>query len=47
VDSYDRDLDRAKQDRLSSGGLVSIAYWIVRGVSAFIGLLARRWRRET
>jgi hypothetical protein len=33
VDGYDRDFDRAKQDRVSGGGLVSIAYWIVRGVS--------------
>jgi len=44
MDGYDRDLDRAKQDRLSGGGLVSIAYWIVRGVSALFGLVTRRWR---
>jgi hypothetical protein len=25
VDGYDRDLDRAKQDSVSGGGLVSIA----------------------
>ena len=44
---YDPDFDRAKQDRLSGGspgGLVSIAYWIVRGVSALIGLVFRRRR---
>jgi hypothetical protein len=44
VDGYDRDLDRAKQDRLSGGGLVSIAYWIVRGISGLIGLMFRRRR---
>jgi hypothetical protein len=42
VDGYDRDFDRAKQDRVSGGGLVSIAYWIVRGVSGLIGLIVRR-----
>jgi hypothetical protein len=45
LSDYDRDLDRAKQDRLSStGGLVSIAYWIARGVSLVIGFVARKLR---
>jgi hypothetical protein len=36
--TYDADLDRAKQDRMSStGGLVSLAYWMVRGVSLAFG----------
>jgi hypothetical protein len=48
VNGYDRDLDRARQDRLSTGGgLVSIAYWIVRGVSALFGLVARSVGRRT
>jgi len=45
VGDYDPDFDRAKQDRLaagSRGGLVSLAYWIARGVSALVGLVLRR-----
>ena len=42
MDDYDRDFDRARQDRLSStGGLVSIAYWIARSVSLVIGFIAK------
>jgi hypothetical protein len=44
VPDYNPDLDRAKQDRLSggSGGLVSLAYWIVRAVQGLYRLLRRR-----
>jgi hypothetical protein len=35
--SYDRDFERAQQDRTGGGGLVSVAYWIARGMP-----LARR-----
>jgi hypothetical protein len=40
---YDPDFERAQQDRLSGGGgtLVSVAYWIVRGVSGLFGLILR------
>jgi hypothetical protein len=42
---YDRDFERAQQDRLSGGGgLVSVAYWIVRGVSGLFGLVLRSAR---
>ena len=45
MEPYDRDVDRAKQDRLSStGGLASIAYWIVRGFSLAFGFVARKLR---
>jgi len=45
MDPYDRDVERARQDRLSStGGLASIAYWIVRGFSLAFGLVARKLR---
>jgi hypothetical protein len=42
---YDRDVARARQDRLSStGGLVSIAYWIVRGIAQAFGFVVRKLR---
>jgi hypothetical protein len=42
---YDPDFERAQQDRLSTGGgLVSIAYWIVRAVSGLFGFVFRRAR---
>lgn len=45
MEPYDRDLDRARQDRLSStGGLVSIAYWIARGFSLAFGFVVRKLR---
>ncbi|MEA2469072.1 MAG: hypothetical protein QOE38_70 [Thermoleophilaceae bacterium] len=41
--SSNRDFERAQQDRAGGGnGLVSIAYWIVRGVQALFGLIRRR-----
>jgi hypothetical protein len=44
---YDQDPERARQDRLSGGaGLVSLAYWIVRGVQLLAGLVRRRGSRE-
>jgi hypothetical protein len=39
--AYDRDVARAEQDR-GSPGLVSIAYWIVRGVQEVFRLIRRR-----
>ncbi len=40
---YDPDFERAEQDRLAGGGgLVSIAYWIVRAVQGLYGLVRRR-----
>jgi hypothetical protein len=37
------DFERAQQDRAGGGNaLVSIAYWIVRGVQALFGLIRRR-----
>src|SRR5207247_4639154 len=48
VEGYDPDLDRARQDRLSStGGLASVAYWMVRGVTLFFGFVARTSRRRS
>jgi hypothetical protein len=45
LSGYDRDLDRATTDRLSStGGLVSIAYWIARGVALAFAFVARAIR---
>ena len=45
MDPYDRDLDRARQDRLdSTGGLVSIAYWIARSFSLALGFVVRKFR---
>jgi hypothetical protein len=43
---YDPDFERAEQDRLegTGGGLVSIAYWIVRAVQSLYGLVRRRTR---
>jgi hypothetical protein len=38
---YDRDFARAEQDR-GSYGLVSAAYWIVRGVQQAFRLLRRK-----
>jgi hypothetical protein len=44
---YNEDFERAEQDRGGGGGgLVSLAYWIVRGVQGLFGLLAR-WRRRS
>lgn len=40
--TYDRDFERAEADRASANGLVSLAYWIVRGVRALFGLVSRR-----
>ena len=40
---YDPDYERAQQDR-GSGGLVSIAYWIARGVAGLFGLIVRALR---
>jgi hypothetical protein len=40
--NYDRDFERAQQDRAGGNGLVSLAYWIVRGVQALFGLIRRR-----
>jgi hypothetical protein len=40
--SYDPDFERAQQDRVGGSGLVSIAYWLVRGVQALFGLIKRR-----
>jgi hypothetical protein len=37
-----QDFERAKQDRLGGGGLVSVAYWILRGVQLLFGLVMRR-----
>ena len=39
---YDRDFARAQADRASTNGVVSIAYWITRGVQALFGLVRRR-----
>jgi hypothetical protein len=39
---YDRDLARAEADRGAPNALVSIAYWLVRGVQAMFGLVTRR-----
>jgi hypothetical protein len=39
---YDRDFARAQADRAGTNGLVSIAYWITRGVQALFGLVTRR-----
>jgi hypothetical protein len=41
-----QDFQRAQQDRLGGGGLVSIAYWIVRGVQLLFGLILRFVRRR-
>jgi hypothetical protein len=42
------DFERAQQDRLGGGGgLVSIAYWIVRGVQLLFGALARVLKKRT
>jgi hypothetical protein len=38
---YDADFARAEQDR-GSYGLVSVAYWIVRGVQELYRLIRRR-----
>jgi hypothetical protein len=47
MEPYDRDVDRTRQDRLSStGGLVSIAYWIVRAMSATVAFIASKVRRR-
>ena len=47
MEGYDPDLDRARQDRLSqTGGLVSIAYWIARGVSLLMGFVTRKLRSK-
>jgi hypothetical protein len=35
------DFERAQQDRLGRGGLVSVAYWIVRGVQLLFGAVVR------
>jgi hypothetical protein len=41
------DLERAQQDRLGGGALVSVAYWIVRGVQLLFGTIARlTWARS-
>jgi hypothetical protein len=40
--NYDPDFERAQQDRAGGGGLVSAAYWIVRGVQALFGLIRKR-----
>ncbi len=43
MEPSDRDVDRARQDRLSTtGGLASVAYWIVRGLSLTFGFVARK-----
>jgi hypothetical protein len=39
---YDRDFARAQADRAGANGLVSIAYWIARGVQGLFGLVSRR-----
>lgn len=45
---YDRDLDRARTDRLSStGSLVSVAYWIVRGLTLAFAFIARTIRARS
>ena len=38
---YDRDFARAEQDR-GSGGLVSVAYWVVRGAQELFRMIRRR-----
>jgi hypothetical protein len=41
------DFERAQQDRLGGGALVSIAYWLVRGVQLLFGAIARlTWARS-
>jgi hypothetical protein len=35
------DFERAQQDRLGGGALVSVAYWIVRGVQLLFGAVVR------
>jgi hypothetical protein len=40
--SYDPDFERAQQDRTGGNALVSIAYWIVRGVQLLFRAIARR-----
>jgi hypothetical protein len=45
MEPYDPDVDRARQDRLdSTGGLVSIAYWIARGFSLAFSFVVRKLR---
>jgi hypothetical protein len=46
VVSYDPDFERAQQDRAGGNGLVSIAYWIVRGVQLLFGVVARAIARR-
>jgi len=41
-----QDFQRAQQDRLGGGGLVSVVYWIVRGVQLLFGLILRFVRRR-
>jgi hypothetical protein len=42
MDDDSHDLERARQDRLGGGGLVSVAYWIVRGMQLLFGKITRR-----
>jgi hypothetical protein len=47
MEPYDRDVDRTRQDRLSStGGLASLAYWIVRAISVALAFIGRKVRRR-
>ena len=39
--AYDRDLARAMQDRSGGNALVSLAYWLVRGVQGLFRLARR------